>query len=185
MTLLLGGLSIFLVLHLSAVTPALRGALVSVAGENAWKGVVAIGSLAAIALIVAGWGDTPADTVFAPSALAVRVAPLLVSVALVLFVIGGVNLPGHIRRRLHHPMLVGVVIWSATHLLANGGLRETLLFGAFLAFSLYALGSLFLSGKRAVFAAAWKWDAIGVGVGLFVAVGVMHGHRWLFGVAVS
>ena len=185
MTLLLCGLSVFLALHLATVTPGLRGALVSLVGENSWKGVVALGSLAAIALIVAGWGDSPATPLFAPSAVAVRLAPPLVSLALVLLVIGGAGLPGHVRYRLRHPMLIGVVIWSATHLLANGGLRETLLFGAFLAFSVYALVTLLLSGKRARFVPAAKWDLAGVGVGLFVAVGVMHGHRWLFGVAAA
>ena len=178
-----GGLLVFFALHFTATTPALRRAIVRLAGENAWKGAVAIASLGAMVLIVLGWPAASNEPLFAPSALAVRLAPLLVSVALVLFVIGGVKLPGHIRSRLQHPMLVGVALWSATHLLANGGRRETLLFGAFLAFSLYALGSLLRAGKRANFVAAWKWDAIGIGVGLFMAVGVMHGHRWLFGVA--
>ena len=62
--------------------------------------------------------------------------------------------------------------------------RSLLLFGAFLAFSLYALGALLRAGKRATFVAEWKWDAVGLAVGVFVAVGAMHGHRWLFGVAV-
>lgn len=185
MSLLLCGLAVFLVLHLATVTPAVRRGLVRLAGENVWKGVVAVGSLAAIALIVAGWGNSPTTVVFPPSAAAVRFAPLLVSVALVLFVIGGAGLPGHLRYRLRHPMLIGVGLWSATHLLANGGLRETLLFGTFLAFSVYALIVLLLSGKRARFVPAAKWDVVGLGVGLFVAVGVMHGHRWLFGVAVA
>lgn len=185
MSLLLSGLSIFLILHLATVTPALRGALVAVAGQSAWKGTVALGSLAAIVLIVAGWGASPATPLFAPSAVAVRLAPPLVSLALVLFVIGGAGLPGHIRFRLRHPMLIGVGVWSATHLLANGGLRETLVFGTFLAFSVYALSVLLFSGKRARFVPAVKWDLVGIGIGLFVAVGVMHGHRWLFGVAVG
>ena len=63
-------------------------------------------------------------------------------------------------------------------------MRETLLFGTFLAYSVYALITLLLSGKRPHFVPTAKWDLIGLGVGLFVSVGVMHGHRWLFGVAV-
>ena len=179
------GLANFLVLHLATVTPGTRRALVSRVGENVWKGVVAVGSLAAIVLIVAGWGDSPATALFAPSAAAVRFSPLLVSLALTLFVIGGAGLPGHIRYRLRHPMLIGVGIWSATHVLANGGLRETALFGTFLAFSVYALIVLLLSGKRPHFVPAAKWDLVGLGVGLFVAIGALHGHRWLFGVAVA
>ena len=154
-----------------------------IVGENVWKGLVALGSLGAVVLIGFGWSSAPNTVLFAPSALAIRLAPVLIAVALVLFVIGGGNLRGYIRRKLHHPMLVGVILWSGTHLLANGGLRETLLFGAFLVFSVYALCSLLLAGKRASFEPAWKWDAIGIGIGLFVATGVMHGHKWLVGVA--
>ena len=127
----------------------------------------------------------PNTVLFSPSALAIQLAPALVTVALVLFVIGGGNLPGYIKRTLHHPMLVGVILWSSTHLLANGGWRETVLFGSFLVFSVYALCSLLLAGKLARFVPAWKWDAIGLAIGLFVAIGVMHSHKWLFGVAVT
>ena len=115
---------------------------------------MALGSLGAIVLIGFGWKSAPNTVLFAPSALAIQLAPVLVSVALVLFVIGGGNLPGYIKRTLHHPMLVGVILWSATHLLANGGWRETVFFGAFLVFSIYALCSLLLAGKRATFVPA-------------------------------
>lgn len=184
MGIFIAGLILFFALHFATATPSIRQKLARSTGENAWKGLLAAGSLLAIVLICLGWSSAPNTVLFAPSALAIRLAPVLVSVALVLFVIGGGNLRGHIKRRLHHPMLVGAVVWSGVHLLANGGLRETLLFGSFLVFSVYALGSLLRAGKRATFEPAGKWDAIGIGLGLFVAVGVMHGHRWLFGVAV-
>ena len=185
MSMFVSGLVLFFILHFATATPSVRQKLVTIAGENAWKGLVALGSLGAVVLISVGWTSAPNTVLFAPSALAVRLAPVLVSVALVLFVIGGGNLKGYIRRRLHHPMLVGAILWSSTHLLSNGGLRETLLFGAFLVFSVYALCSLLLAGKRATFVPAWKWDAIGVVSGVFVAIGFMHGHQWLFGVAVA
>ena len=79
----------------------------------------------------------------------------------------------------------GTALWSATHLLANGGWRETVLFGSFLVYSVYAYCSLMLAGKRSAFVPHWKWDVIGVAVGLFVAIGVLHSHKWLFGIAVS
>jgi uncharacterized membrane protein len=184
MWMFISGLILFFILHFAAATPALRQRLVTTLGETPWKGVVSLGSLSAITLISLGWPSTSNMVLFAPSAFFVKLAPVLVSAGLVLFVIGGGNLNGHIRRALHHPMLVGIILWSGTHLLANGGLRETWLFGSFLAFAVYALCSLLLAGKRATFVPAWKWDAIGLGIGLFVAIGVMHGHKWLFGVAV-
>jgi uncharacterized membrane protein len=184
MWMFVSGLVLFFVLHFTTATPSVRQKVALITGENAWKGLVALGSLGAVMLICFGWRSAPATILFAPSAFAIQSAPVLVTVALVLFVIGGGNLRGYIRRTLHHPMLVGAILWSGTHLLANGDLRATLLFGFFLVFSVYALCSLLLAGKRATFEPAWKWDAIGLGIGLFVAVGVMHSHKWLFGVAV-
>jgi uncharacterized membrane protein len=185
MTRLVGGLILFFTLHFVTATPALRGRLVALAGDNAWRGVMTLGSLGGIALIASGWSAAPNDALFASNPLAIRWAPVLVGVGLVLFLIGGFGFKAHLRHWLRHPMLVGASLWSGTHLLANGGLRETLLFGAFFAFSLYALCTLLLAGKRARFVPEWKWDAIGLAIGLFVAVGVMHGHQWLFGVAVG
>lgn len=185
MGMFVSGLLIFFGLHWVTTTAATRRAAVNVTGPNAWKGIMALGSLAGVALIVMGWKGAPNTSLFAPSPLAIRFAPALVTIALILFVIGGGNLKGHIRRNLHHPMLIGVFIWAFTHLLANGGWRETVLFGAFAAFSAYALVALLLAGKRTSFVPSAKWDAIGIAIGLVVAIGVMHGHKWLFGVAVS
>lgn len=184
MTLLVAGLVLFFAFHFTTATPAARTALAARIGENGWKGAVTLGSLAGVALIVLGWKGAPTTQLFAANATIVRAAPLLVSLALVLIVIGGGNLRGYIRRTLHHPMLVGTLIWSGTHLLANGGLRETLLFGSFFAFALYALVSLLRAGKRARFEPALKWDLVGLVLGLALAGGIMHAHHWLFGVAV-
>ena len=40
--------------------------------------------------------------------------------------------PGEIKRRLKHPMLVAIKTWAVAHLLANGDLGSILLFGSFL-----------------------------------------------------
>lgn len=178
------GLLLFFVLHIATATPTLRRAVVGRIGETPWRGAVAIGSLAAIGLMAGGWAAAPNDMLFGPVTLVVAASPFLVGFALILFVIGAANLKAHLRRKLHHPMLAGVALWALTHLLANGGLRETLLFGSFLLFSLYAYVTLLGAGKRAEFVPAWKWDAIGAAIGITAAIGVIHGHRWLFGVAV-
>ncbi len=183
MWMFVSGLVLFFILHFATATPSVRQRVALITGQNTWRAFVALGSLGAVVLIFLGWQHAPSTLLFAPSLFAIKAAPVLVTVALVLFVIGGGNLKGYIKRTLHHPMLVGVILWSGTHLLANGDVRTTLLFGTFLAFSIYALSSLLLAGKRATFTPAWKWDVIGVGMGLFIAIGVMHSHKLLFGVA--
>ena len=42
---------------------------------------------------------------------------------------------GLLRHRLNHPMLVGIGLWSASHLLSGANLPKLLLFSSFLAFS--------------------------------------------------
>lgn len=184
MWIFVSGLALFFVLHFTTATPVVRQRVALMMGEHVWRALVALGSLGAVVLIFFGWRHSPNTLLFAPSPFAIKAAPVLVTAALVLFVIGGGNLKGHIKRSLHHPMLVGAILWSGTHLLANGDMRATVLFGSFFIFSVYALIALLIAGKRATFRPAWKWDVIGLGIGLFVAIGIMHSHKLLFGVAV-
>jgi uncharacterized membrane protein len=182
MSILLLGLFLFFGVHVLTSIPAIRSAAVARTGENGWRGVVTINAIAGLGLVVLGWAGAPNTQLFVPSATAIRFAPLLVTVSLILFFIGGFNLRGYIKRWLHHPMLIGAAIWSLTHLLANGGLRETALFGGFLAFSLYELASNFARGKRATHVPSVKFDLIGLVVGAVAAKAALMGHQWLFGV---
>jgi uncharacterized membrane protein len=45
--------------------------------------------------------------------------------------------PGHIKRVLRHPMLVGVKLWAFAHLLANGDLGGVVLFASILGWAVY------------------------------------------------
>jgi uncharacterized membrane protein len=44
---------------------------------------------------------------------------------------------GDIKRILKHPMLVGIKLWAAAHLIANGDLGSIILFGSVLAWAVY------------------------------------------------
>jgi len=181
MSILLLGLLLFFGVHVAASIPAVRAAAVARTGENGWRGVVTINAIAGIGLVVLGWKGAPNTPLFAPNATVIRFAPLLITLALILFFTGGLNLRGYLKRWLHHPMLIGTALWALTHLLANGGLRETVLFGGFLVFSLYELASNFARGKYATHTPAVRYDLIGVLVGIAVAKAVLVWHLWLFG----
>ena len=45
--------------------------------------------------------------------------------------------PGNIKATLKHPMLVGVKIWAAAHLVSNGDLGSIILFGSILAWAVF------------------------------------------------
>ena len=102
-------------------------------GEGAWKGGYSLLSLAGFGLIVWGFGlarQAPVVLWVAPVATR-HIAGLSMLLSFILLVAAYV--PGNgIKARVHHPMVLGVKVWAAAHLLANGTLADTVLFGAFL-----------------------------------------------------
>lgn len=92
------------------------------------------------------------------------------------------NMKTHIRRKLRHPMLIGVGIWATVHLLANGEARATWLFGAFLAYVVIDLISATQRNAVKELTPVMRQDVIAVVSGLVLALLVMTFHRYLFGV---
>ena len=81
-------------------------------------------------------------------------------------------------------MLLGLLLWSTVHLLANGDRTGTVLFGAFLAWAIVDLVSAVGRGAVKSFVPSARHDLIAVTGGTAVALVVMTFHRILFGVPV-
>jgi len=190
-TLLVLGLVIFLGTHSFSMARGNRAALIGRIGEGPYKGLYSLVSLAGIVLIAIGYGQYRANgyiPVWDPPVWTRHLALLLVLVAFICFV--AAYLPGHIKRRLKHPMLAGVKIWALAHLLANGDLGSILLFGSFLVWAVAAR----ISAKRRDVAAqhggtaapaGWRNDVLAVVIGAAVyAAFVFWLHPWLIGVPV-
>src|SRR5689334_6533032 len=112
------GLVLFLGVHLIPMAPRLRALLVSRMGDKGYRGAFSLVSAAALVLIVIGYRMAPNDVrLFAGSPTARMAAPILVSVAFVLF--AAANMRTHIRYASGHPMLLGLMLWSGVHLAAN------------------------------------------------------------------
>ena len=183
MATLAAGLVLFLGIHLLPAFADLRGSLVARWGEGRYKGFFSLVSFAGLALIIVGYAYAPrGPQLFAPWPAAIAVAPYAVTLAFVLFV--AANMRGHIRRSLTHPMLIGLLIWSVVHILANGDLRGTILFGAFFAYGI--LDFISVIQRRAVksFELTPRHDVIAIVAGIAFALAVMTFHRALFGVRV-
>ncbi len=180
MTLMIVGLALFLGAHLVPTAPRLRASLLARAGEQRYKGAFSLVSLAGLALVVVGYriGER-GEQLVAPLAFAGAIAPYAVPVAFVLF--AAANLRTHIRRAVRHPMLLGLLIWSLVHLLANGDARGTVLFGAFAAYAIVDLISAV--NRRAVkaFTPTATHDAIAIAAGVALALLVMRYHGPWFG----
>jgi uncharacterized membrane protein len=183
MTLLVVGLALFVGAHLLPTVPPLRNALVARLAEGPYKGAFSLISAIGIVLIVIGFGRAPREPqLFAPSAMAHAIAPIAVTVALVLF--AAANMPTHIRRALQHPMLLGLLLWAAVHLLANGDLRSTVLFGTLACYALVDLASAVYRHAVKPIQPKAKFDLIAIGAGVALALLFMTFHRLLFGVPI-
>ena len=187
MTTLIVGLILFLGVHsLSIVNEPLRNRMNASLGEGAFKGLYSLVALAGLVLIVWGYGAARMDptVIYVPPGWHKHVAfLLLVPVFPLLF---ATYLPGKIKAKLKHPMLVAVKLWALAHLLANGMLHDLLLFGSFLAWAVADRISMKRRTQRAIatLPATKANDVIAVVGGLAVyVVMVVWAHQWLFGVA--
>jgi uncharacterized membrane protein len=179
----IAGLLLFLVPHLLPVVPPLRNALFARFGERSYKGAFSLLSAVGLVLIVVGYiGSPTGPQLFAPKPWAIAIAPYAVTLAFVLFALA--NMPSHIRAAIKHPMLIGLLIWSGVHLLANGDTRGTLLFGSFFAYAVIDLVSAIARGATRTFVPRARADVMGIVGGVVIALIVMTLHRVIFGHAV-
>ena len=134
MTVLILGLILFLGTHsLRIFADDWRGRQVARLGEQRWKGIYSLVSLAGFALLVWGYGMARAEPVllWSPPVWTRHLAALLTIPAFILLVAAYV--PGtRIKAAVGHPMVLGVKTWAFSHLIANGTLADVLLFGSFL-----------------------------------------------------
>ncbi len=143
-------------------------------------------ALAGFVLLVAGFAAArtspiilyhpPAAARYVALVLMVPVFPLLLAA----------YLPGRIRSTLKNPLLAATEAWAFSHLLANGGLADVLLFGGFLAWAVADRISLKRRAPRPVASApAGRYnDAIAVVAGLALyALFIADLHQRLIGVA--
>lgn len=139
MSILILGLVLFLGLHSLPHFSGARAALLARFGEGAYKGGFALVALIGFGLIVWGKSQAPYVHVWTPPMWgrhATMTLMLLSTVAL-----SAIYLPTNLKRWTAHPMLWGVALWAAAHLLVNGDLASLLLFSGFFVFSLFDVWS--------------------------------------------
>jgi len=132
------GLVLFLGVHTLTTQRALRARLVASWGEGGYKLGYALVSLAGLVLIVWGFADYRAAgmvELWNPPRWLKHVTVALMLPAVILVVASYIR--GRIYIALKHPMLAGVKLWAAAHLLANGDLGSIILFGSFLAWAVF------------------------------------------------
>jgi uncharacterized membrane protein len=133
MTLLILGLILYSGAHLfKRLLPDRRAAM-----GNSGKGIVALVSIAGVVLMVIGYRAAPFIELWSPPRFLTHVNNLLMLIAV--FLLGVGNVWGVVRTKLRHPMLGAVKVWALAHLLVNGDLASTVLFGWMLAWAVLSL----------------------------------------------
>jgi uncharacterized membrane protein len=181
------GLVLFLGAHVFVSMRGEREALIARMGRGPYLGLFSVVSIAGLVLIGYGFalyratGFTP---LWYPPAWTRHILVALMWPASIAVV--AAYIPGHIKRVLRHPMLVGVKIWAAAHLCANGDLGGIVLFGAVLVWAVYdriTLKRRSDPGAPPIPVGGWRNDIIAVVVGtiVYLALGFVF-HPVVIGV---
>lgn len=184
MTLFVLGIAIFFGTHLfTALARGQREGLVKKLGPGGYKGFYSLVSIIGFALIVIGWPNADASSLYSPPAFLRHVTYLLVLIALVL--LASAYLPkGKIAAAVKHPMLAATKLWAFGHLLANGEVRSVILFGGFLAYAIIDRIAVKKRGDNGPAAGPVRNDFIALAIGFLVWAAIyLHLHQYIAGVA--
>jgi uncharacterized membrane protein len=208
--------------HLGLSSAPLRDRLVASLGEKGFQILYGLVALLTLGTLIAAYIQASHHVYLWPPSPGLRHLPLLVMPLAFLLIAGGVLIPNPsatgmtgaldrpepargVLRITRHPVMWGVGLWAALHIVANGDLASLLFFGGFL---LTAQGGAWHLDRRMAategarwqrftavtsfvpFAALlagrqrWAWGELGRpvawGLGVFVLLLFLHVH--LFGV---
>ena len=179
MTLLILGSILFLGSHLIAAL-GYRKKIEAVGGHHAYMGTVTLLSTLSIVMIVFGYQQASYQQLWSPMPSSYQLALYLMPIATILIVAG--NIPGNIGRYVKHPMLTGIIVWAALHLLANGDIVSTIIFVTFGGYAIYR--RVTLEPKPAQKQPIYR-DLVAIVVGLVVYALFYRFHEWLGGVVLA
>jgi uncharacterized membrane protein len=172
LVILILGLVVFIAPHVFVTRREARTTVITRFGEGPYKGLFSLVSIIGVVLIAWGFARYRATgwiDVWSPPTWTRHAADALMWPAIVCIVAAYV--PGHIKRTLKHPMLVGVKLWAFAHLLANGDLGSIIIFGSILAWAVYDRISLkrrIDPGAPPIPMGGWKNDLIALIAGTLV-----------------
>ena len=185
MTELLFGIALFFGIHsISVVAEPFRDRLAA-KNELSWKLIYSLTSLVGLILMSRGYADARlAPTVLYVTPYWMRHVAALLLIPTFVFFLASV-LPGKIKDRVKHPLLIAVKSWAVAHLLVNGTVADVLLFGSFLVWAVLVRISMKSRTPRAIPSAPPSPSndiiAIVAGVALYLAT-VLWLHEWVIGV---
>ena len=180
MNLLILGIIIFFSIHLVPILP-IKNILINRLGENKYKGLFSLIALVGLLIIIYGYSIADFYLIWEPLSYSREIALVLMPISIVL--LASANMQTNIKRFIKHPMLIGILVWSFVHLLANGDLRSIILFASF---GVYALIDIMYSKKVLTTNNITNYtltkDMIIVIIGLVAYTLIVHFHQYIAGV---
>jgi len=144
MDILLLGTTIFFGVHLVPSFVNFRAKIINRIGEAKFKGLYSITALIGLILIIYGKSEAEYVSIWEPTIWSRHV--VIVTMLFTFYLFAAADMKSNIKRYIRHPMLLGVLLWSCVHLLANGDLASIILFGSFAVFSLFGMVSANIRG---------------------------------------
>ncbi|GAA5215538.1 NnrU family protein [Corallincola platygyrae] len=184
MTFLIAGLILFFALHMIPHQPKLKLELIRQLGTRIYLATFTLLSLAGLALIIYGKATAAFVPLWEPPWYGVLRHLTYAFNLIFCILLMAVFIPCNIRRRLHHPMLIGFACWGWGHLLVNGDLASLLLFGSFAIYATYSVYSAIQRLKICELPPQPNWrDAVVVAIGAVMYSVMVQLHGALYGVA--
>jgi len=153
-------------------------------GSGRYMASYGLMSIIGFALMVWGYSlSRPSPELFSPPTWG-RLVPYILMLPAFILLASAYVPRGYIKQYSKHPMLLATILWSFSHLLANGEVNSAILFGGFLAFSLVDRISV-MNRPEPIQKISTTSDVISVIVGI-IAYGatLQFLHPVLIGVAV-
>ena len=194
MLLFILGLIIFFGIHMLPFFPEYRAQLIEkidndmIDAEGLYKVIFGVISLLGLIFIGIGKGSMEFVGLWSTPIFFRYITVVLIPVAFILMV--AAYTPNNIKRYVPHPMLTGVIIWGATHMMVNGDVAAIILFGSFVVYSVVAikLANRRLYDKNSQQDTQEKIpvvkDAIVIGIAMLGFLLLLWLHKPLFGRAV-
>ena len=194
MLLFILGLIMFFGIHMLPFYPEYRAQLIEkvdnerIDGEGLYKVIFAVISLLGLIFIGIGKGSMEFIGLWSTPIFFRYITVVLIPVAFILMV--AAYMPNNIKRYVPHPMLTGVIIWGATHMMVNGDVAAIILFGSFVVYSVVAIK---LANRRQYDKNSQQdtqekipmvKDAIVIGIAMLGFLLLLWLHKPLFGRAV-
>jgi len=179
---LLLGILIFYGVH-AVPSLNLKAKLVARWGEQPYMGAFSLMAALGLGLMIYGKSIAAFTQVWQPIDGAHWLPIVLMWPASIL--IAWAYLPCNMKIKLRHPMLLGILLFSVSHLVANGDLATILLVGSFGVFAvLNILAVNRRSGSSDHKPKAMGWDLLGFVMGTVVYALVFNFHHIIVGVAI-